>query len=444
MTGTTATAVIAGNPFATPSGSRQSHQASADTKGKTFTDVISEVQQTLVETTSGSAEKPNDDPTEGRTLEKEAADLLNQLASILNQLSGDPSDDLKLTPGQTKQLTDWLNQASEFLKSVASKASDPSNDTGTVLAGELEQFLTNANLLQQLLSTNDAVPSSNLKSKLSPLLESFERLLSSFKTLEKQLSGNVKKKPENPRTKWAFRHNLASDEQRMTRGNRQSSLRSGPAATTFVKSQVQGLDSKTAAEAALRRLDAGSKRPHLSSTPSETFVSGPMNKVQQMVVHVRQDGNAVDREQLIRDFQNALAKSHLTNAGGKQQLTLKLHPRHLGHLNIQLTRVNGQLTATLITSTSAAKNLVESHLHQLQNAFVSQNLQVNKLQVVMPFQQHAWQQTGDQTGDHESGHEGQHQQHGKDQQKEDKDETETNFLEWIERFHPNLIPEVKS
>lgn len=163
------------------------------------------------------------------------------------------------------------------------------------------------------------------------------------------------------------------------------------------------------------------------------FQSGPMSRLQQMVIHARQYGSTAEQQQFIHDFQQMLAQSGFKNIGGRQQLTLQLYPRHLGTLNVKLTNKNGQLTATLITSSVAAKNLVDSQLHQLRVAFIGQNLHVDKLQVMMP----PGGQQADQTNDH-----GEPQDDTPDHQKdserhtdEDNKETETSFTEWFEQIH---------
>lgn len=164
-----------------------------------------------------------------------------------------------------------------------------------------------------------------------------------------------------------------------------------------------------------------------------SFDSGPMNRLQQFVIHVRGSGKGVTQQQFVRDFQQILAKSTLTAARGKEQLTVNLYPRHLGTLNIQLTRENGQLTATLIASTTAAKNLVETHLHQLQGAFASQNLHVDKLQVFLPSGQAQAQVAydhGESRGQAQHGHREERQE-----QTEEDSEGDTSFTEWLKQLH---------
>lgn len=171
------------------------------------------------------------------------------------------------------------------------------------------------------------------------------------------------------------------------------------------------------------------------------FSSGTMSRLQQFVVHVRQNGNAANQQQFIQDFERVLAKSTLTNIGGKQQLVLKLHPQSLGTLNIQLTRQDGQLTATFFASTASVKNLVESNLHQLQGAFMNQNLNVQKLQVMGPFVQQQPEQTPNYN--QPQGDTPQHRQEPEPgQENEENNDEENHFTEWLEQLQLHSISEV--
>ncbi|HEU5140231.1 MAG TPA: flagellar hook-length control protein FliK, partial [Bacillales bacterium] len=217
----------------------------------------------------------------------------------------------------------------------------------------------------------------------------------------------------------------------------QSQIHLGPTA-----GQLSGLtsDSKEMAASTFRRSAMSMDKAGVPGQV-QTFDSGPMHRLQQFVLHVRQNGGTSGQQQFVRDFQQILAQSKLTMFGGKQQLTLKLHPQHLGKLNIQLIHENGQLTARLVASTTAAKNLVEAHLPQLQGAFANQNLNVQKLQVLLPYAQPSTQQGYEQ----DSGYNEARDQHQEaDSQSEEGDEnTDTSFFEWLEHLHLNEIPGVK-
>src|SRR5699024_9764179 len=67
------------------------------------------------------------------------------------------------------------------------------------------------------------------------------------------------------------------------------------------------------------------------------YQPGTMSRLQQLIIHTHQNGNAAEQQQFVREFQQMLARSVLKNIGGRQQLTMQLYPRHLGKLHVQLT-----------------------------------------------------------------------------------------------------------
>lgn len=107
-----------------------------------------------------------------------------------------------------------------------------------------------------------------------------------------------------------------------------------------------------------------------------------MNRVQQFALYVEQSSKPVNQEQFIKDFQNILAKSSLQNGTNGMRLLIKLYPEQLGSLRIELIQQQGTLVARMIASSSQAKELLESQLQGLKNAFATQNIQVEKLEII--------------------------------------------------------------
>ncbi|RXI98004.1 hypothetical protein DS745_16790 [Anaerobacillus alkaliphilus] len=109
----------------------------------------------------------------------------------------------------------------------------------------------------------------------------------------------------------------------------------------------------------------------------------PLTQMHQLVLHTG-EGRAqqMNEEQFLRQFQNILNKSTLVQSpNGMNKLTIKLFPQHLGRLDVTLIQQNGMIVAQLLTTTKAAKHLVEAQLHHLKQAFVNQNIQVEKVEV---------------------------------------------------------------
>lgn len=120
-----------------------------------------------------------------------------------------------------------------------------------------------------------------------------------------------------------------------------------------------------------------------SSGPHHLGDSGVMSKAEQMTLYLGEGKTEHARAQeFIRQFQQLLARSTFTPLkNGMNELSVKLHPEHLGRLDIKIVQENGRLYARLVTTTQLAKEMIESQLHQLRQAFVQQNIGVERIDV---------------------------------------------------------------
>ncbi|MCQ5363744.1 flagellar hook-length control protein FliK [Anoxybacillus salavatliensis] len=122
----------------------------------------------------------------------------------------------------------------------------------------------------------------------------------------------------------------------------------------------------------------------------------------------------------VTQFERILRTSKLTHwKNGNTQMLIRLHPEHLGYVTIKLIQQKGKLTAKMITSTDAAKQLVEQHIHQL--AHIADHITVEKFHVFdeAKFRDHSFQQQ-------------KQQQHEK--QKEEKKQHDESFDEWLKEW----------
>lgn len=123
------------------------------------------------------------------------------------------------------------------------------------------------------------------------------------------------------------------------------------------------------------------------SVVNQNLVYGDLFSIQQMSKPVQitlmqnQLGKSVSTDQLIEQFESILSKSQFLNTGGNQKLFIKLYPEHLGALRIELIQKESLLIAKMMTTTSTAKDLLESQIQSLKHAFSSQNIQVEKIEI---------------------------------------------------------------
>lgn len=374
---------------------------------------------------------------------------LTQLLQILKQSLQGADIPLDLPTTQMKQIDALLKKASKCLQELV-KEKDPQGGSPDK---NLQLLIAVIGQFQQLLQTraNGMNPvklpetqQKKIRYVMKQLAASIERLIDKPKSFIDLSTGKKAGGPGNAalQSKITFVHKgteLKGTQQQEAQAQRK---------LQHVIHNIQGQNQSQVANASkghlaqdVKALAATTFRRTVHPNDDKSkglqfaggFAPGGMSRLQQFVIHVRQNGTSANVQQFIRDFEQILAKSSFTGMNGKQQLTLKLYPQNLGMLNIQLTRQNGQLSATLFASSAAAKNLVEANLHQLQGAFLNQNINVQKLQVIGPFAQQQPEHTPDHgqpegdTPHHREPEQGQDQREN-DQQKD------SDFMEWLDQL----------
>ena len=96
--------------------------------------------------------------------------------------------------------------------------------------------------------------------------------------------------------------------------------------------------------------------------------------------------NNARNEALVREMQDVFKRANFGQTGGTNRLLIKLYPEHLGQVRIELLQVNGIMTARILASTALGKEMLDSQLNQLRNAFLQQNLQVERIDVSQTLQ----------------------------------------------------------
>ncbi|MET3697982.1 flagellar hook-length control protein FliK [Bacillus oleivorans] len=107
---------------------------------------------------------------------------------------------------------------------------------------------------------------------------------------------------------------------------------------------------------------------------------------QPIVTNSQTNTKPVSFEQFTEMLTKMIQKSSFSHLEGTQKLLVKLHPEHLGTLRIELVRQDGIITAKLLTSTQAAKELIESQLQGFRNA-MGQAVQIDKIEVIENYTQ---------------------------------------------------------
>lgn len=163
-----------------------------------------------------------------------------------------------------------------------------------------------------------------------------------------------------------------------------------------------------------------------------SFNSGPMHRLQQLMIHSQKLAQPINNESMIQQVQNALAKNGMLQfKNGAQQLTVNLHPDHLGELNIVITQDQSGISARITATTNEAKDLLQSQLGQLKQTFIAHNLPVNKIEVLGQSQQFNLMQQQQQSQQQQD--QSQHHEHQDTQLHDDQETVMTNedFSDWL-------------
>ncbi|MEM5593580.1 flagellar hook-length control protein FliK [Niallia circulans] len=97
-------------------------------------------------------------------------------------------------------------------------------------------------------------------------------------------------------------------------------------------------------------------------------------------------GEMIHPKKVEEQFAKLLANSTFTKTGDMQKLSIRLAPDHLGSIRIEITQNEGNMIARIITANSEAKDVLEKQLTSLKHGLSAQNLQVDKMDIVVSSQ----------------------------------------------------------
>jgi flagellar hook-length control protein FliK len=149
-----------------------------------------------------------------------------------------------------------------------------------------------------------------------------------------------------------------------------------------------------------------------------------MSKPEQLTMMVDGKAKSVSVNDLIQQFESILSKSQFSKMGGMQKLFIKLNPEHLGSISIELIQKGQGITARILTTTEAAKEALESNLHNLKHAFEAQSIKVDNVEIGQQSQE------GQQAGFLSSGERNQQQEEsaGQGSETDDQEDSSSSFI----------------
>lgn len=254
------------------------------------------------------------------------SELLDMTAEQLQQMVA------QLTEGEVQVTDIWslLEQAPEVLAHVMATLNGEANAVTPKEAGQVVNVLKLATLLGQQTDTvySQEVKLADTKNALQSLLAQLQQT-------------------EQPKAQVA----------QMT--------------TAFTK-VVEQVQTKQEASTSTETQPVSSQTQQNTATRTVT-VALPMERSQQS-------------EALVKEIQNLLNRSQLVNNGGTIKLMLKLFPENLGQIRIEIMQQDGVMQTRLLATTAAGKELLDSNLNQLKNAFVAHNIQMERIDIAQSLQ----------------------------------------------------------
>ncbi|MGG4169785.1 flagellar hook-length control protein FliK [Rossellomorea vietnamensis] len=149
-------------------------------------------------------------------------------------------------------------------------------------------------------------------------------------------------------------------------------------------------------------------------------------KAETFSMNLSSSDRSLQYEQFVKEFQNILGKSNMLSQPNMSKLLIKLYPEQLGSLRIELLQQNGVMTAKILASTTSAKEMLDSQIHGLKQAFSVQNLNVEKIQISQAFPDTEHQYKG-----HSEQQSNQHKQQQSDQGELKHEEEIQSFKDYL-------------
>lgn len=169
--------------------------------------------------------------------------------------------------------------------------------------------------------------------------------------------------------------------------------------------------------------------PNVSASKELQTLQSPLSPLEQWTLKVPVTGGEGQKEQFVREVQQIISRGKLfVTESGFTKMQIRLTPEHLGNIEIQLIQKHGEITAKIIASSQGAKDALDSQLTQLKQAFTSQDIDFEKIDVFL----NGDEQTFDFRDENSQGYED--QQHADENMSEDEKSDHLSFDEQLSQL----------
>ncbi len=140
---------------------------------------------------------------------------------------------------------------------------------------------------------------------------------------------------------------------------------------------------------------------HTTGAPVEnqasSFGSGEMPKLQQFSIYLGQAKSDYQQSSnLVNELQKIWSKASFSTEEGTSKLLIKLFPKQLGAISIEMLQKDSETFARIVVSSAKTKELLDSNLSTLRHGLASQHVSIDKIDVLLSEQAMSYNNENDQ------------------------------------------------
>ncbi|MCM3793820.1 flagellar hook-length control protein FliK [Priestia megaterium] len=128
-----------------------------------------------------------------------------------------------------------------------------------------------------------------------------------------------------------------------------------------------------------------------------SFGSGEMPKLQQFSIYLGQaKPDYQQSSNLVNELQKIWSKASFSTEEGTPKLLIKLFPKQLGAISIEMLQKDSETVARIVVSSAKTKELLDSNLSTLRHGLASQHVSIDKIDVLLSEQAMSYNNENDQ------------------------------------------------
>ncbi|MEJ9303888.1 flagellar hook-length control protein FliK [Priestia megaterium] len=128
-----------------------------------------------------------------------------------------------------------------------------------------------------------------------------------------------------------------------------------------------------------------------------SFGSGEMPKLQQFSIYLGQAKSDYQQSSnLVNELEKIWSKASISTEEGTSKLFIKLFPKQLGAISIEMLQKDSEMVARIVVSSAKTKELLDANLSTLRHGLASQHVSIDKIDVLLSEQAMSYNNENDQ------------------------------------------------